>query len=335
MLRKVILFLFLLFSCAKIRAQSVAAARKFFIACEEPARRECQKLALIHNRYFDTKNGLSPSALSDFRKHLQKNHLDKPVEIPGDYRKLQAAYSAFFQAMDQHAERMESLIKSLPDSSVQAGEGMLQSASQLKSKSAELEKEVIGFCILFRLDHPEDKTALSKLMKEELLRLSYVNGIRSCIHVIEEMEKACLRGFLPDSGHSAAGRRIALIDQIELQKVKLKSISTCCGDRNLKAAAENSLRLFSLEARNSLPALEKFRESELVFIRIHRQMKTKKSAGKEDQASYRLAVKKYNEDIRSANELVRKLENERDVHMIIFREALNNFLKDSLKDVLE
>lgn len=330
-MRRLLLTLLFYALLENLHAQSVTAARKFLKSQETIAQNEIRKLAGIHSQFFGPEGRLPSSALSGFRKEIQKILPDGKDEIPGDYLKLRAAYAAFFHALNQHAAFLETSREiSSPDSLIKTKDRILHSGNHVMEKASGIGKEASTFCILFRLDHPEDKTLIPGLINEEFNHLQHLFNIQQILYPVEEMEKACLRGYHPDSAHPPGRKSTELIQLINHQTGELKKLPACYGDHELKAAALNSLHFFSLEARNDLPGLEKFRESELEFIRLHPQVKDSETPDMESDKEYREAVKKYNEDIRAASELVRKLEKEREAHLQVYRQAQINFLNKRL-----
>jgi hypothetical protein len=149
------------------------------------------------------------------------------------------------------------------------------------------------------------------------------------------METACMESLLKDSIQTSEKRRTEFSKLVEINNINLKNHPACCGDHLVKNAALNSLRLFAKEARNEIVHIENFIVSEQDF-KVHCQ-KVKKN-GMETEAEKQVcrdAVRKYNTDIKNANELVENLEKTRKEHLSAFYNAQTTFLETWLKDFQE
>jgi hypothetical protein len=143
------------------------------------------------------------------------------------------------------------------------------------------------------------------------------------------MEKKYFHSFHPDSVSSIEKHRNSFAAGIAEASARLKNLPACCGDKLVKNAALNSLHFFGKEAKNEMPHLEKFLESEEEFI-LHHQKSKQGALTQEEKDAYRNAVKKYNEDIKAANELVRQLNKTRESHLAAFSEAQASFLREPI-----
>jgi hypothetical protein len=261
--------------------------------------------------------------LSNIRQdlHHQKEHFHKK-EVSSNELVLRTEFSRFLSEAEailvQYSEWKEAWIT---DSLSVLRQRLLKDVNSLTIASLRLEQEVAIFCIENRLTKPEDGSRIGKFFREGQQRFNYLNSIQDILLSVADREKHCLNNFIPDSLASAEKRRLEFAELTSAHNLKLKSLPGCCGDRQVKAAALNSLRLFAIEAKNELLHLEKFIQDEEEFIQHHQKTKEKQPESQAEKEAYRNAVRKYNADIKAANELVRNLEKNREEHLSAYRIA--------------
>jgi len=261
--------------------------------------------------------------LSNTRQNLhhQKEHFHKK-ELSSNELVLRTEYSRFLgdaeSILGPYSAWNEAWI---PDSLSALRQKLLKDVNSLANAALRLEQEVAIFCIENRLTKPEDGSRIGKLFREGQQRFNYLNSIQDILLSVADREKHCLNTLISDSLANAEKRRLELAELTSAHNLKLKSLPGCCGDRQVKAAALNSLRLFAIEAKNELLHLQKFIQAEEEFIQHHQKTKEKQPESQTEKEAYRNAVRKYNADIKAANELVRNLEKTREEHMSAYRIA--------------
>jgi hypothetical protein len=332
-----IIILFLLSGInLNLRAQSVAIAREsreVLNDFEERTLHLLSKIGGLHQDFFgETQPHVNQHHLSTFHHHLEKDkaHLQKD-EAPSVDKHLKPAYFSLFNAMQNHVDLFHyGPEKLLPDSVIAARQKLLEHAQVLVTEAGKLEHEVAAYCIFNRMTKPEDKSKIPGLIRAEFQKLNYLFKIQKLMIPVVQMEISCMEGFVPDSVPQAEKRRQRFDAFVTETLTALKNLPPCCGDHHIKQEAIASLHDFSMEAKKELPHLEKFLEEEEDFILHHQKTKAASAMSAAEKEAYRLAVQKYNEDIRLANELVRNLHIRRDAHLKLYQEAQKDFLKNFL-----
>lgn len=258
-----------------------------------------------------------------FPEHVQNHPSDEEPEKA--YAQLTIGLARQSDFMKYFLERWQ------PDSAIVFRMKVLESEKSLLKEADWLEHFVSVFCIVNKLNKPDDKSRIPDFLREEWKRLEYILSIQKILFPVIEAEKNCLNGFQPDSIASAEKRRLAFSGLVALQTQTMKSLAAVKGDKFIKPAALQSLYLFAIEAKNELQHLEKFLKAEEDFILLHRKQKSETANSTAEKEAYRKAVRKYNEDIRGANELVQKLEENQKQHLNAFFDAQRNFLEEGLK----
>lgn len=273
---------------------------------------------VIHSDLEHNRNHLE-SFTNEVQHQIQ--HFQKK-ELPNNEFALRTEYSRFLNGLHDFAQTCKSLTESSDSQDLlKLRQRMLQGFHSAEQAAIRLEQEVAIFCIENRLDKPEDGSRTGKLIREGKQRLAYLVSIQELLLPVIAFEQHCLNNFTPDSISNAEKRRLEFADLVSENNLKLKNLPACCGDRQVKASALNSFRLFAIEAKNDLQHLEKFIEAEEEFIQHHQLTKGKVPENPAEKEAYRNAVRKYNADIRAANELVRQLDKIREEHLNAYHSA--------------
>jgi len=274
-------------------------------------------ISVLSDFIIHTDSDQNRNHLESFRNEVQHQiHLFQKKELTQNEFALRTEYSRFLNGLYAFAETCKSLTESSdPNDLLKLRQRMLQDFHSAEQAANRLEQEVAIFCIENRLDKPEDGTRTGKLIREGKQRLAYLVSIQELVLPVVGFEQHCLNNFRPDSLCNGEKRRLEFAALVSENNLKLKNLPACCGDRQVKAAALNSLRLFAIEAKNDLLHLDKFVKAEQQFILQIQQTKGKVPENPAEKEAYRNAVRKYNSDIKSANELVHHLEKTREEHL--------------------
>jgi hypothetical protein len=319
---RVLFLIFLQIKMAGVYAQSVADARKRLKKLDEQITRRITHLQDIHNDFFANEfPSRSQSYLNHSENELSIIRMEPELSLQKQMEELAIHEQKLFNiAIDWRS-----------DSAIFYRKIAIESGKDVLKAAAWLEHSVSVFCILNKLNKPEDKIRAPAFLREEWKRLEYLLEIQKILFPVIEAERKCLNNFLPDSVSSAEKRRLDFTGLVSIKTQTMKNFPPLKGDRFVKPAALNSLYQFAMEAKNDLPHLEKFLEAEKKFILIHQKSKSAEKLSTEENESYRKAVKKYNADIRAANELVKELQKKRDTHLRAFFAAQQAFLEDNLR----
>ena len=318
---------FLLFFLIEVSfGQAVTQARRRLQEAEENTFQLVMKLGEIQKDFFWNQNpSLQASDLNQFSQ-LCKKQLQPSRQEPDQ------SYFLLVQQMIIHAALLQEFRSGWqPDSALVWRTKALASGESLLTVAAALDHSVSVYCLMNKLNKPEDKSSIPSFLREEWSRLEYLLEIQKILFPVVEAERKCLNNFLPDSVSSAEKRRLDFTGLVSVKTQTMKNYPPLKGDRFVKSAALNSLYQFAMEAKNDLPHLEKFLEAEEEFILIHEKSKSAEKLSTEETEGYRKAVKKYNADIRAANELVKELQKKRDTHLRAFFAAQQAFLEDNLR----
>lgn len=261
--------------------------------------------------------------LETFKNDVQHQiHHFQKKELPHNESALRTEYSRFLSGLHDFAETCKSQTESSDQKDLlKLRQMLLQDLHSAEQAAIRLEQEVAIFCIENRLDKPEDGSRTGKLFLEGKQRLAYLISIQELLLPVAAFEQHCMNNFTPDSLCNGEKRRLEFTALVSENNLKLKTMPACCGDRQVKTAALNSLRLFAIEAKNDLLHLDRFIKAEQQFILQNQQTKGKVPENPAEKETYRKAVRKYNSDIKSANELVRNLEKTREEHLNAFHSA--------------
>ena len=257
-------------------------------------------------------------------------------KVPKGHESLPTEYTRFLQALIDYNSKCSNLKSEIQaDSILIVMAQILEYHKSVLNAATRLEQEVSVYCIENQLTRTEDGSRIAVLFRESQKRLEYLYGIQSYLIPVIKMETTCLESILKDSIHTSEKRRAEFSKLVEINNLNLKNHPACCGDHLVKNAALNSLRLFAKEARNEIVHIENFIASEQDF-KVHCQ-KVKKNGmeTEEEKQVCREAVRKYNNDLKGANELVTNLEKTRKDHLSAFYSAQNTFLETWLKDFQE
>ncbi len=263
-------------------------------------------------------------------RHSLEKHIThmKAAPVSGNFQALKTEYSRYLQDLHGFTIHSTALLENCQEDSLLVRRKSLMKAWQtLFSAAIRLEQEVAVFCIENRLNRPEDGSRIGKLMKEGQQKLDYLLRIQELTFPLIQFEKLCLSRFTADSLKGAEKRRLEFAALVAENNLALKALPPCCGDHQVKTAALNSLRLFSIESRNELVHLEKFIESEADFISHHQRSKENAPVKEEQKEAYRIAVRKYNADIKAANDLLRQLDKNRQAHLAEYSKAQIAFIE--------
>lgn len=257
-------------------------------------------------------------------------------KVPNAHGSLPTEYTRFLQALIDYTSKCSNLKSEIQaDSILIVRARILECHKSVLNAATRLEQEVSVYCIENQLTRTEDGSRIAILFRDAQKRLEYLHGIQSYLIPVIKMETTCLESILKDSIHNSEKRRAEFYKLVEINNVNLKNHSACCGDHLVKNAALNSLRLFSIEARNEIVHIIKFIAAEQDFIAHHQKVKNASTESELEKQAYRNAVRKYNEDIKGANELVTNLEKNRKDHLSAFYSAQIKFLETWLKDFQE
>lgn len=319
------LFLFLLSALQFSFGQSVSQARKRWQATDEKVSGLVLRMGQIQADFFASeKPGLRASDLRDFSELCEK-------QIPTSDQDPEKAYARLAHELSAHTRNLQGFCNGWqPDSALSWRTKALASQKNLISAAAVLEHSVSVYCLMNKLNKPEDKSRIPGHLREEYKRMEYLISIQQILFPVIQAEQNCLIGFQPDSTACSEKRRLVFSNMVARQTTLLKNLPPLKGDRFVKPAALNSLYQFAMEAKNDLHHLEKFLEAEKEFILIHQKCKSAGQLSTEETESYRKAVKKYNADIRAANELVKELQKKRDTHLQAFFAAQQALLEENL-----
>jgi hypothetical protein len=311
-------------------AQAVTKTREvlhFFETNNLAISKKCLKVLsdfVIHSETVHYQKQLESSRLE---LHQQIQHFHKK-ELPKNEFALKTEYSRFLSGLDEFAAKLRNLaVSANPGDVLQLRQQMLQDFHIAEQAAIRLEEEVAIFCIENRLNKPEDGSRTGKLFREARQRLAYLISIQELLLPVISFEQHCVNNFGPDSLCSADKRRIEFAGLVWENNIKLKNLPACCGDRQVKSAALNSFRLLAIEAKNDLPHLEKFVHAEQEFILHHQQIRGKVLENQAEKEAYRDAVRKYNADIKAANQLVHQLEKTREEHLDAYYSAQKEFME--------
>jgi len=263
-------------------------------------------------------------------RHFQ-NH-----KVPKAHESIPSEYSRFLQVLIDFRSKCSVLKSEIQEDSILIARAkILEYHKSVLTAATRLEQEVAIYRIENQLTRTEDGSRIAIFFREAQKRLEYLHGIQTYLIPVSKMETACMESLLKDSIQTSEKRRAEFSKLVEINNINLKNHPACCGDYLVKNAALNSLRLFAKEARNEIVHIENFIVSEQDF-KVHCQ-KVKKN-GMETEAEKQVcrdAVRKYNTDIKNANELVENLEKTRKEHLSAFYSAQTTFLKTWLKDFQE
>ena len=311
-------------------AQAVTKTREallFFETNNLAISKKCLKVLsdfVIHSDPLHYQNKLESSR---HELHQQIQHFHKK-ELPKNEDALKSEYSRFLNDLDEFAAKLKNIAAAAnPGDVLQLRQQMLRDFQYAEQAAIRLEQEVAIFCIENRLNKPEDGSRTGKLFREARQRLAYLIGIQELLLPVISFEQHCVNNFIPDSLCSAEKRRIEFAALVSENNIKLKNLPACCGDRQVKAAALNSFRLLAIEAKNDLLHLEKFIHAEQEFVLHHQQTKGKIPENPAEKDAYRDAVRKYNADIKAANDLVRQLEKTREEHLNAYYSAQKELME--------
>lgn len=259
-----------------------------------------------------------------------KNH-----KVPNAHESLPTEYTRFLQVLIDFISK--SVLKSeiQEDSILVARAKILEYHKSVLTAATRLEQEVAIYRIENQLTRTEDGSRIAIFFREAQKRLEYLKGIQSYLLPVIKMESACLESIMKDSIHTSEKSRTELSKLVEINNISLKNHPACCGDHLVKNAALNSMRLFAKEAKNEIFHIEKFVKAEQEFISNYQKEKKSKVENELDKQAYRIAVRKFNADIKGLNELLANLEKSRKDHLRTFYSAQNTFLKTWLKDFQE
>ncbi len=338
MVRK-LLFTFLLFtSTYPAFGQAVARAREslnYFEHHTFPLCRESME-ATISDFCTQELNADSSSGKSLIHKLKKESSHFKNHKVPNAHESLPTEYTRFLHALIDYTSKCSNLKSEIQaDSILIVRAKILECHKSVLNAATRLEEEVAIYRIENRLTRTEDGSRIAIFFREAQKRLEYLHGIQSYLVPVIKMETACLESILKDSIHISEKRRSEFSKLVEINNINLKNHPACCGDYLVKSAALNSLRLFAKEARNEIVHIENFIVSEQDF-KVHCQ-KVKRN-GMETEAEKQVCrdeVRKYNSDIKNANELVENLEKTRKEHLSAFYNAQTTFLETWLKDFQE
>jgi hypothetical protein len=338
MVRNVLIsFLFIAFSQSAF-GQAVSRAREslnYFERHTFPLCRESIKATISDfcKQELNEDNSSGKSLIHKLKKESShfKNH-----KVPNAHESLSTEYTRFLQALIDYTSKCSNLKSEIQaDSILVVRARILEYHKSVLNAATRLEEEVAIYRIENRLTRTDDGNRIAIFFREAQKRLEYLHGIQSYLIPVIKMETTCLESLMKDSIRISEKRRSEFSKLVEINNIKLKNHPACCGDYLVKNAALNSLRLFAKEARNEIVYIENFIVSEQDF-KIHCQ-KVKKNGmeTEEDKQVCREAVRKYNTDLKGANELVINLEKTRKDHLSAFYSAQNTFVETWLKDFQE
>jgi len=257
-------------------------------------------------------------------------------KVPNAHESLPTEYTRFLQALIDFTSKCSNLKSEIQaDSILIVRTKILECHKSVLNAATRLEQEVAIYRIENQLTRIEDGSRIAIFFKEAQKRLEYLHGIQSYLIPVIKMETTCLESILKDSIHISEKSRSEFSKLVEINNINLKNHPACCGDHLVKNAALNSLRLFAKEARNEILHIQNFIVSEQDF-KVHCQ-KVKKNGmeTEEEKQVCREAMRKYNADIKSANELVENLEKTRKEHLSAFYSAQMTFVETWIKDFQE
>jgi len=263
-------------------------------------------------------------------RHFQ-NH-----KVPKAHESIPAEYSRFLQVLIDFRSKCSVLKSEIQEDSILIARAkILEYHKSVLTAATRLEQEVAIYRIENQLTRTEDGSRIAIFFREAQKRLEYLHGIQIYLIPVSKMETACMESLLKDSIQPSEKSRTELSKLVEINNINLKNHPACCGDHLVKNAALNSLRLFAKEARNEIVHIEKFVKAVQEFISNYQKEKKSEVENELDKQAYRIALKKFNADLKVLNELLANLEKSRKDHLSTFYSAQNTFLKTWLKDFQE
>lgn len=208
--------------------------------------------------------------------------------------------SAFNKKLSPYSSQLDSL--------KQFRDGIAKSWGNVNSEAINLKKAVDGFVITNRIS---DKTATTSIPQNTNLsfqRIGFAFSVFQPLEEVRESKRIFLRSLMLDTGNLSEEKRQNLILTCENGTTLLKAMAPFPGEKDLKTAALNSLRLYRMEAVNELNHIMLFAKLEKEFISLHQQMKTKTDPTDAEKLRYKKVTNEYNQNLKITNDLYQCME---------------------------